>query len=62
MTRVLRSAARDVVVDRDRLGDLVADLEHGIQRGERVLEDHRQALATQLAHLVLGEARAARGP
>ena len=25
----------------DRLGDLVADRVHGVQRGERVLEDHR---------------------
>ena len=29
------------LVHRDRLGDLVADLVHRVQRGERVLEDHR---------------------
>ena len=32
------------------LGDLVADREHGIERGHRFLEDHRDARAANVAH------------
>ncbi len=34
-----------------RLGDLVADGEHGVQAGHRLLEDHRDAVAADVAHL-----------
>ena len=34
-----------------RLGDLVADGEHRIKAGHRLLEDHRDAIATNVAHL-----------
>src|SRR5262249_53032736 len=39
------------LVQPDRLGDLLADGEHGIQRGHRLLEDHRDLFAADLAHL-----------
>ena len=45
----------DVAVGADLLGDLVADLVDRVHRGHRVLEDHRQLLAADLAqHVVLG--------
>ena len=34
-----------------RLGDLVADGEHRIKAGHRLLEDHRDAIAADVAHL-----------
>ncbi len=40
----------DVVVDAVRLHDLVAHREEGVQRRERVLEDHGDLAAPQLAH------------
>ena len=40
-------------VDLEHLGDLVADLHHRIERGHRLLEDHRHALAAQAAQLRL---------
>ena len=39
----------DVLVRLDHLGDLVADLVHRVQRGQRVLEDHRELLAPDAA-------------
>ena len=42
------------VVGDQRLLDLVADGEHRGQGGERVLEDHGDALAADLAHLEVG--------
>ncbi len=49
---VPRRAAREVrVVDRERLDDLVAHREHGRQGRQRVLEDHRDAVAADLRHL-----------
>jgi hypothetical protein len=44
-----------LVVGRDRLGDLVADGQHRVQRGHRVLEDHGDLLAPDLAHRLLVE-------
>ena len=41
----------DVVVRLDGLHELVADLVERMQRGERVLEDHRDLLAAHLAQL-----------
>ena len=40
-----RGLAREVAVDADRLDDLLADPQHGIERGQRVLEDHADACA-----------------
>ena len=42
------------IVGDQRFLDLVADGEHRGQRGERILEDHGDALATNLAHLKIG--------
>ena len=42
------------IVGDQRFLDLVADGEHRGQRGERVLEDHGDALAANLAHLKIG--------
>ena len=42
------------IVGDQRFLDLVADGEHRGQSGERVLEDHGDALATDLAHLKIG--------
>ena len=38
------------VVRAHRLGDLVADGEHRVQAGHRLLEDHRDAVAADVAH------------
>ena len=41
------------MVEADRLGDLLADRQHRVQRGQRVLKDHgdaRPRSASQLAH------------
>ena len=46
-----RLAAADPLVALDRLGDLLADGEGGVQGGHRLLEDHRDVVAAQLAHL-----------
>ena len=45
-----------VAVGADRLDDLPADPVDRVQRGHRVLEDHRDLLAADLAHRVLREA------
>ena len=50
-----RLALALALVQHDRLGDLVADLEHGVEAGHGVLEDHRDVVAAHLAHLVLAE-------
>ena len=47
----------DVGVDAQRLGDLVADGKHRIERAHRLLKDHRDAAAADRAH----RAGAARG-
>ena len=39
----------------DGLGDLVADGVDRVQAGQRFLEDHRDLVAADLAHLVFGE-------
>src|SRR5207245_10200883 len=54
---VVERAAAKPAVQAQRLGDLLTDGEGGVQRGHRVLEDHRDAPAAELAHLVerLGE-------
>jgi hypothetical protein len=39
------------LMQRDRLGKLLADGQHRIERGHRLLEDHRDLVAADLAHL-----------
>src|ERR671936_2178153 len=46
---------RDVQVLADRLRDLLAASEDRVERGHRLLEDHRDVVATDLTHLVLGQ-------
>src|SRR5207247_2075596 len=43
------------LVEPDRLLDLVANGEHGVQRGHRVLEDHRDLCPADREQLLLGE-------
>ncbi len=42
-------------MQRDRLDDLIADRVDRIERGHRLLKDHRDLFAAQPSHLVLGE-------
>src|SRR5581483_4614824 len=49
-----RGAAPDALVHAQRLRHLVADGEERVQRGHRVLQDHRDALAPHPAHLAVG--------
>ena len=42
-------------VDRQRLGDLQPDGEQRVERGHRLLEDHRDVAAADLAHLLVVE-------
>ncbi|ABA48402.1 hypothetical protein BURPS1710b_2632 [Burkholderia pseudomallei 1710b] len=48
-----RVALRYAIVQLDRLADLLADREERIERGHRLLEDHRDVRAAQRAHLAL---------
>src|SRR5262249_25477386 len=48
--------AAQPLVQPDRLGDLLADREDGVQRGHRLLEDHRDLFAADLPHLRGGQA------
>ena len=48
------SAVRQTEVDLEALGHEPFDAEHRVQAGDRVLEDHRDVLATDVAHLALG--------
>ena len=50
-----RLAARRPAVDDQRLRHLIANREHGIERGHRLLEDERDLGAADLAHPVLVE-------
>ena len=45
----------DVAVGADRLDELLADLVERVQRGQRVLEDHRDVVAPDRAQLVFGQ-------
>jgi hypothetical protein len=42
-------------VDRERLDELLADREDGVQAGHRLLKDHPDLLAADRAHLVPGQ-------
>ena len=53
----LRLLVADVLVEPHRLGDLLADREDRVQRGHRLLEDHRDVVAADLRHRVLVERR-----
>ena len=46
-----RERARHVRVRQDGFHHLLADAQHRVQRHQRILEDHRDAVAAQLAHL-----------
>jgi hypothetical protein len=35
------------------LGDLGADIEHGVEAGHRLLKDHRDIVAAQLTHFLV---------
>ena len=48
-----RRAARQILVQHQDFADLVADGQHGIERGHRLLEDHRDLIAAQRAHLAV---------
>src|SRR6266568_3180568 len=48
-------AAPHVAMIMQRLGDLEADGEHRVERGHWLLEDHRDAVAANLAHRLLVE-------
>ena len=52
--RLLRLLAVHLEVVDQRLGDLAADLHDRVERGHRVLEDHRHLRAPDRAHLLLG--------
>ena len=51
---VARGAARAAAVAQDRLDDLVADGEARIERGHRLLEDHGEPVAAQVAQRLVG--------
>ncbi len=51
----LRSLLAAVLVREDRLCDLIAYLVQRMQTRERVLEDHRELLAANLAQLLVGD-------
>src|SRR5258708_6342399 len=53
---VHRVAPPEALMQADGLRDLLAHREHGIQRGHRLLEDHRDLFATDLPHLRGGQA------
>src|SRR5882757_609941 len=46
-----RTGRRPAVVDEDRLGDLLADPHHRVQRGHRILEDHPDLFTTYLVQV-----------
>jgi hypothetical protein len=41
----------------NRLDDLFADAMHGVERGHRLLENHRDIVAANLAHVLDGQLR-----
>jgi hypothetical protein len=51
-----RLGAAELLVQLHALGDLPADAQHRVERGHRLLEDHRDAVAADAAHLLLAEA------
>ena len=59
--RVPRGAAAHAELDAQRLGDLLADREDGVQAARRVLEDHRDLAPADRAQLGGRRAGAGRG-
>ena len=51
--RLARLLPRHALVDADDVLDLVADLEHGVERGQRVLEHHGDLAAAEVLHLLV---------
>ena len=51
-----------VAVRADHLDDLIADAVDGVQRRHRILEDHRDVLAADVAQLVVARARSRSRP
>ena len=51
---------RNVRVREDGLGDLVADAMHRVKARKRILEDHRDVLAADVAHLARAAATGCR--
>ena len=49
-------------VDARHFGDLIADGEHRIERGHRLLEHHRDPIAAHVLHVALGEREQIRLP
>ena len=60
--RAQATCLADVLVGGDRLGDLRSDAVHRVEARERVLEDHRDLLAADLAEVIGRRARAALRP
>ena len=52
---VHRRGFRQILVQPDRLADLGADRHDRVQRGHRLLEDHRDLVAADVAHLGFAE-------
>src|SRR5262245_58893173 len=50
-------SATEILMDLQRLGDLITYGQHRIERGHRLLEDHRDPIAADLAHLTFRERR-----
>ena len=46
---------REILVQPQRFGDLVADRQHRVERGHRLLKDHRNVVAADIAHFVFVE-------
>ena len=62
MARVRACGARQLLVEDQRLDDLLAARVDRIQRGHRLLEDHRDLLAADRAHLLRSSAERDRAP
>ena len=52
---LLGVARRQALVKLQRLADLPADRQHRVEAGHRLLEDHRDRVAADVAHLRLGD-------
>ncbi len=51
----VRFASRGASVDQQRLGDLIADAEHRVERRHRLLEDQRDLRAAHRLHVAIAE-------
>ena len=55
VARALASVRGHPEMELQRLDDLQSDRQHRIERGHRLLEDHRDFAAAHVAHLVFGQ-------